>query len=60
LLHVFSDLIELIERVAFPVEDVFGHRPSEELWFCLVLTEVVVDGGFEVLYINVAALPGAL
>ena len=51
-----SDFIEFVQRAPFTGVDVFGRfGPGKGLWLCVVLPEVVVDGGFQVVDAGVSA-----
>jgi len=61
MLPVSADFIEGVEGAPFSRENVFGGLgPGEGLWLCIVLHQVVVDGGFQVVDVGVTAAPDAL
>jgi len=61
LLPVRSDFVEFVQRASFPSEDVFGSfGPGEGLWLCVVLPQVVIDGGLQIANAGVTASPDAL
>ncbi len=56
MLPVSSDFIEFVQRASFSGEDVFGRLcPVERLRLGVVLPEVVVDGGFQIVDAGVTA-----
>ena len=61
LLPVSSDFTEFVQRASFPSEDVFGSLgPGEGLWLCVVLPQVIVDGGLQIADAGVTGSPDAL
>ena len=60
MLPVSSDLIESIKRAAFPGENIFGgFGPFEGLGPLVVVRQIVVDRGLEIVDAGIAAAPDA-
>lgn len=61
MLPVSPDFIEGVERAAFAGEDVFGALgPPEGLGLLVVLGEIVVDCGFQIVDAGITAASDAL
>ena len=61
MLPVSADFIEGVQGAPFPGEDILSRfGPGEGLWLGVVLQQVVVDGGLQVVDAGVTAAPDAL